>query len=72
MVSERVTSPVCAGLAGIRCSPGWTRTNNPPFKPQRLTQRLRRENAELDRTNEILKATSSLFAQEADPSRRRY
>ena len=34
--------------------------------------RLRRENAELKRTNEILKAASSFFAQVADPTRRRY
>ena len=34
-------------------------------------RRLRRENAELRRTNEILKLASSFFAQEADPSRRR-
>jgi len=34
-------------------------------------RRLRRENAELKRTNEILKLASSFFAQEADPTRRR-
>jgi transposase len=34
-------------------------------------RRLRRENAELKRTNEILKAASAVFAQELDPTRRR-
>jgi transposase len=34
-------------------------------------RRLRRENAELKRTNEILKLASAFFAQEADPNRRR-
>lgn len=34
-------------------------------------KRLRRENAELKRTNEILKLATSFFAQEADPTRRR-
>ena len=34
-------------------------------------RRLRRENAELRRTNEILKAASAYFAQELDPTRRR-
>jgi transposase len=34
-------------------------------------RQLRRENAELRRTNEILKAASAVFAQELDPTRRR-
>lgn len=34
-------------------------------------RRLRRENAELRRVNEILKAASAVFAQELDPPRRR-
>jgi transposase len=34
-------------------------------------KRLRRENAELKRTNEILRLASAFFAQEADPTRRR-
>jgi transposase len=34
-------------------------------------RRLRKENAELRRVNEILKAASSYFAQELDPTRRR-
>jgi transposase len=34
-------------------------------------KRLRRENIELHRTNEILKAASAFFAQELDPTRRR-
>jgi transposase len=34
-------------------------------------RRLRREVAELRRVNEILKAASSYFAQELDPTRRR-
>jgi transposase len=33
--------------------------------------RLRKENAELRRANEILKAASALFASELDPTRRR-
>ena len=33
--------------------------------------RLRRENLELRRTNEILKAASAVFASELDPTRRR-
>lgn len=33
---------------------------------------LRRENAELRRSCEILKAASAFFAQELDPTRRRY
>ncbi len=37
---------------------------------QELRQ-LRRENVELRRTNEILKAASAVFAQELDPTRRR-
>jgi transposase len=34
-------------------------------------RRLRRENAELKRANEILKAASAFFASELDPTRRR-
>jgi transposase len=34
-------------------------------------RRLRRENAELKRANEILKAASAFFASELDPPRRR-
>jgi len=34
-------------------------------------RRLRKENTELRRANEILKAASALFAQELDPTRRR-
>ena len=34
-------------------------------------KRLRRENAELKRTIEILRLASAFFAQEADPTRRR-
>ena len=34
-------------------------------------KRLRRDNAELKRTNEILRLASAFFAQEADPTRRR-
>jgi transposase len=34
-------------------------------------KRLRKENVELRRTNEILRLASSFFAQEADPTRRR-
>ena len=33
--------------------------------------RLKKENSELRRTNEILRLASSFFAQEADPTRRR-
>ena len=35
-------------------------------------RRLRRENVELRRANEILKAASAFFAQEMDPGRRKY
>ncbi len=35
-------------------------------------RRLRRENAELRRANEILKAASAFFAQEIDPTRKRH
>ncbi len=35
-------------------------------------RRLRRENAELRRANEILKAASAFFAQEMDPTRRKW
>ena len=35
-------------------------------------KRLRKENAELKRTNEILRLASAFFAQEADPTRRRW
>ncbi|OJY51949.1 transposase [Pseudonocardia sp. 73-21] len=35
-------------------------------------RRLRRENTELRRANEILKAASAFFAQEMDPTKRRY
>lgn len=38
---------------------------------QEELQRLRKENAELRRTNEILKAAAALFAAELDPTRRR-
>jgi transposase len=46
-----------------------------PGKPTsaQLTElaRLKKDNAELRRTNEILRLASSFFAQEADPIRRR-
>ena len=35
-------------------------------------RRLRRENAELRRANEILKAASAFFAQEMDPARKKW
>ena len=35
-------------------------------------RRLRKENAELRRANEILKAASAFFAQEMDPTRKKY
>ncbi len=35
-------------------------------------RRLRKENAELRRANEILKAASAFFAQEMDPTRRKW
>ena len=38
---------------------------------QQELARLRRENAELKRANEILKAASAYFASELDPTRRR-
>ena len=58
----------------------WVRQNeaNCGERDDRLTskdaeelKRLRRENTELKRTNEILRLASAFFAQEADPTRRR-
>jgi transposase len=47
--------------------------NDQPTTPEvEELRRLRRENAELRRANEILKAASAFFAQEMDPTRRRY
>lgn len=57
---------------------GAPRRGRPVERDDRLTsketeelKRLRRENTELKRTNEILRLASSFFAQEADPTRRR-
>lgn len=46
-------------------------TDRPTSGEQAEVRRLRRENAELRRTNEILKLATSFFAQELDPTRRR-
>ena len=47
------------------------RTDQPTTAEQEELRRLRRENLELRRTGEILKAASASFAQELDPTRRR-
>lgn len=48
------------------------RTDRPTTAEVEELRRLRKENAELRRANEILKAASAFFAQEMDPGRRRY
>ena len=48
------------------------RTDQPTTADLEELRRLRRENAELRRANEILKAASAFFVQEMDPTRRRY
>lgn len=47
------------------------REDRPTTEMAEENRRLRKENAELRRTNEILKAASAYFAQELDPIRRR-
>ena len=47
------------------------RTDQPSTTELEELRRLRRENAELRRANEILKAASAYFAAELDPTRRR-
>ena len=47
------------------------RGDRPTTSESEELRRLRRENAELKRANEILKAASSFFASELDPTRRR-
>lgn len=46
------------------------RSDRPTTEESAEIKRLRKENAELKRTNEILKLASAFFAQEADPARR--
>jgi transposase len=46
------------------------RPDRPTSSEQAELRKLRRENAELRRTNEILKLATSFFAQELDPTRR--
>lgn len=48
------------------------RADRPTMAETEELRRLRRENAELRRANEILKAASAFFAQEMDPTRRKY
>ena len=48
------------------------RHDRPTSSESAELKRLRRENAELKRTNEILRLASAFFAQEADPTRRRW
>jgi transposase len=48
------------------------RTDRPTTPETEELRRLRKENAELRRANEILKAASAFFAQEMDPTRRKY
>lgn len=47
------------------------RTDRPTSVENEELRRLRKDNAELRRTNEILKLASAYFAQELDPIRRR-
>jgi transposase-like protein len=47
------------------------RDDRPSSDMLEANRRLRKENVELRRVNEILKAASSYFAQEVDPTRRR-
>jgi transposase len=47
------------------------RTDRPTSVESEELRRLRKENADLKRTNEILKLASAYFAQELDPTRRR-
>jgi len=47
------------------------REDRPTSSENEELRRLRKENAELKRANEILKAASAFFAQEIDPTRRR-
>ncbi|MER7283756.1 transposase [Dactylosporangium sp. NPDC000244] len=47
------------------------RPDQPSTVESEELRRLRRENAELKRANEILKAASAFFASELDPTRRR-
>jgi transposase len=48
------------------------RTDRPTSAETEELRRLRKENAELRRANEILKAASAFFAQEMDPTRKKY
>jgi len=47
------------------------RSDRPTSAEAEELRRLRKENAELRRANEILKAASAFFASELDPTRRR-
>ncbi len=47
------------------------RSDRPSTTEAEELRRLRKENAELKRANEILKAASAFFASELDPTRRR-
>ena len=63
-----------------RCETGSARTkadhgerhDRPTTAETEELRRLRRENAELRRAHEILKAASAFFAQETDPTRRKW
>ena len=48
------------------------RDDRPTSSENEELRRLRKENAELKRANEILKAASAFFAQEMDPTRRKW
>jgi transposase len=48
------------------------RDDRPTTAEAEELRRLRKENAELRRANEILKAASAFFAQEMDPTRRKH
>ena len=82
--SEQPRRPIAHGARELGVHPealrNWIRQDEADRgeRDDRLTseqleelRRLRRENAELRRTNEILKAASAYFAQELDPTRRR-
>ncbi|MFE3791861.1 hypothetical protein [Streptomyces goshikiensis] len=58
------------GSARRPCGTGSVGTK-PTTKKQELAA-LRKENADLRRSCEILKAASAFFAEELDPTRRRY
>jgi transposase len=74
---SRVAEELGLGAESLR---GWVRqdeadrgerADRPTSVENEELRRLRKDNAELRRTNEILKLASAYFAQELDPIRRR-